>query len=127
MTPDRMLQLIRAKGKQVEPDNNVIEFIHEKVRLILIFDENADRMRIISPIIRIDTLREGQMVTAMEANFHSVLDARYCLNNDVVWSAFMHPLASLDDALFLSAIDQVTFANQTFGQDYQSGDLRFNG
>ncbi|PCK08050.1 MAG: hypothetical protein COA42_11180 [Alteromonadaceae bacterium] len=127
MTPERMLQLIRAKGEQVNADGNMIEFSHEKIRLILIFDENADRMRIISPITRIDDLKKGQIEAAMSANFHSVLDARYCLNDDTVWSAFMHPLASLEDSLFLSAIDQVTFANQTFGQDYQSGGLRFNG
>lgn len=65
------------------------------------------------------------MDRAMEANFHTALDARYATTHGQMWSVFIHPLASLDDDLFRSAIHQVAVAKMTFGDTYTSGVMQF--
>lgn len=127
MTPERMVELLGTLGGEVEEDGNVVEFAYESVPMALIYDTIADRMRIVSPIVEVDMMEEGQLEAAMEANYHSALDARYATANDIVWAAFIHPLSDLSDELFLSAVRQVAVARVTFGQEYTSGELIFGG
>ena len=104
-----------------------MEFEFEGIGLALVYDENANRMRVISPICDQGECAADAVEKAMEANFHTALDARYALSRGVVWSAFIHPLSSLDEELLVSAIQQVATAKTTFGDDYSSGQWAFNG
>ena len=61
----------------------------------------------------------------MEANFHSVLDARYAVSEDILWVAYIHPLRELQPAQAVDAIVQVYNAALTFGTSYSSTDLAF--
>jgi len=63
----------------------------------------------------------------LQANFDSALDARYAVANGVLWSAYIHPLSSLQDKQFLEAVGQVVNLTSTFGSSYSSGALIFNG
>ena len=63
----------------------------------------------------------------MQANYDAVLDARYALANDIVWSVFIHPLSSLTQKDFLSAVAQTVTAVETFGTSYTSGAVIFGG
>jgi len=63
----------------------------------------------------------------LEANYDRALDARYCINNEVIWSAFLHPLAELNDRQFLNALDQVVTLKNNFGSSYTSSGLVFGG
>ena len=128
MTPTRMLEIVRQEATEVHAHGgNVVEFTFDNVSITLIYDENADRMRLVSAICKESELAEGQLEKAMQANFHSALDARYCISNDVVWSAFIHPLSDLSSQLLRSAIRQVAIAKLSFGDQYTSGFLRFGG
>ena len=127
MTPERMEALVRQTADRFNNQGSVFEFSKSDCDLALIFDQQADRMRIISAIAEVAQLEPEHLQRAMEANFHSALDARYCIGNDILWSAFIHPLASLDAQLLLSAIDQVIMARLTFGTHYSSGNLHFPG
>ena len=122
-----MLGLISRHGEIVARSGNAVEFSFQTVSITLIYDCDADRMRLLSPIKRKSDLGSGELDDAMQANFHSVLDARYCVYDDVVWSAFIHPLADLSDDLFVSAIEQVALANLTFGDQYTGGNIYFQG
>lgn len=97
------------------------------VKLMVITDERADRMRIISPITSAPNLGTRKLYRLMQANFDSALDARYSIAKDVLWSAFIHPLASLSDREFISGIGQVVNLGQTYGRSYTSGALVFRG
>lgn len=125
MTPEAMLKTLEEVGENLQVDGNVANFTFHDVAIMLIFDPFADRMRLISAICEVDDLEEGTLMQAMEANFHSALDARYAVSSDIVWSAFLHPLSSLTDELFRSAIEQVAVARATFGGEYTSGMLVF--
>ena len=68
-----------------------------------------------------------EMARCLHANFDRALDARYCLKEGKLWSAFIHPLGSLDEELFLSAVQQVATLADNDGTTYSGGDLVFGG
>ncbi len=125
MNPDTMLTTIKKLGSDVQVNGNVVQFEYENATMVLIYDVQADRMRLICPIAELDDLEESMVFKAMEANFHTTLDVRYAISDGVVWSAFIHPMSELSNAFFESAIDQVATAQQTFGSEYTSGSLVF--
>ena len=125
MTPERLFALISEIDPQARGQDNVAEFEWNGVPLMLVFDLQADRMRIISPITNTADLLPGQLEKAMEANFHTALDARYAVSEGVVWAVYVHPLSPLTDNQLRSAVRQVAIARETFGEEYTSGDFEF--
>ncbi|MEM7382181.1 MAG: hypothetical protein AAF361_13425, partial [Bacteroidota bacterium] len=85
------------------------------------------RMRIISPIVEREQLEEDQLLNALVANFHSALDVKYALSDEIIWSVFAHPLKELSEHQVLDAIEQVYLAALTFGTSYSSTNLVFPG
>ena len=100
--------------------------INERL-LICITDEKNNRMRIISPITEFKNLDDTEIKNALIANFHTALDVKYAIADDILWSVFIHPLAELQEAQFLDAIQQVYNAAETFGTSYSSTHLVFPG
>ena len=125
MTPGKMLLILQEVAPDVEQQGNQMYFKLGQFQVVLIYDTAADRMRLVVPIMAQKDLQEGQLLEAMQANFHSVLDVRYAVTNEVVFSVFVHPLSNLDEALFRSAIQQVVVAAATFGEEYSSGTYAF--
>ncbi|MEL6506024.1 MAG: type III secretion system chaperone [Pseudomonadota bacterium] len=97
------------------------------VEVTLVYDINANRMRLVAPVARITDIDDDVLVRLMQANFDSALDARYALAQGVVWSTFIHPLASLTLDDFASGIGQTVNLVSTFGSSYSSGALIFGG
>ena len=95
--------------------------------VFVITDESHNRMRIMSPVIELGSVTSDELQTLLEANYDRALDARYCIKNEVIWSAFLHPLAELNDRQFLNALDQVVTLENNFGSSYTSSGLVFNG
>ena len=95
--------------------------------LVIITDSRYNRMRIIAPIIEVKDLKKKQLEEAMSANFDKVLDAKYAIANDVVWSVFAHPLQELTTAQVKDALNQVYLAAATFGTEYKSTNISFSG
>jgi len=95
-------------------------------------DLSIDRMRVVAPVIslqeaeqkgvRIQPLLERILV----ANYHSALDPRYAIDDSkVIVAAFLHPLSTLSEGQFLSALQQVAEMVWTFGTSYSSSELIF--
>ncbi len=127
MTADKLAELIIQVADTAQTNGNAIQFAYKETMLICVYDENANRMRIITPVIKKEDLEEDQLLNAMVANFHSALDVKYALSDEVIWSVFIHPLKELSDHQVLDAIDQVYTAAITFGGSYSSTDLVFPG
>lgn len=125
MTPDEMGSIIFEVGSDVEVGPNFWQFQIQGVFLMCIYDATFDRMRVISPIIETDKMTIAQQFSMLEANFHSALDARYAISDGVVYSAFVHPMSSINGNDFESAIMQVAILAATFGTEYTSGALTF--
>lgn len=127
MTARHLKALIEQSSDTLAQNGNSIRFIYKERPLVCIYDENANRMRIISPIVERSAIDEEQLLNAMVANFHSALDVKYALSDEIIWSVFIHPLKELSDHQVEDAIYQVYNAAITFGSTYSSTGLVFPG
>ncbi|UJH66950.1 hypothetical protein [Allomuricauda sp. SCSIO 65647] len=127
MTVERLLSIIEQEVDTVSVQNNSIQFMFNNSLLICIHDENANRMRIIAPIIEREKLTEEDLLNALVANFHSALDVKYALSDEIIWSVYAHPLRELSEYQVIDAIQQVYAAALTFGDSFSSTNLVFPG
>lgn len=127
MTPKLLFSTITQYAENVQQEGNLIGFSYKGIGVYCIFDAKADRMRLISPIIEVEKVPQEALIVALQANYHSVLDARYAIGNGLVHAAFIHPLSPLSVPELESAIRQVSHAALTFGDEYSSGELFFPG
>ncbi len=97
------------------------------VQMMIITDQRADRMRIISPIASAAKLKRAQLLTLMKANFDRALDAKYAVWRGQVWSTFVHPLSALRRWEFISATKQVAALVKTYGGSFSSIGVVFGG
>lgn len=122
-----LFDLVRKIDPEARIQGNAAQFRVEDRQLILVGDENAGRMRIMTPVAPVEALDPTILHRLLQANFDAVLDSRYAIANDMVWSVFIHPLPPMDEAQFASAVGQVYIAAATFGSSYTSGALLYGG
>ncbi|MEL6811712.1 MAG: type III secretion system chaperone [Bacteroidota bacterium] len=103
------------------------QVVYQEMPMMVVTDETNDRMRIIAPIIEVDKLDEEVLLDCLAANFHSALDVKYAVSNDIMWCVFIHPLSPLSGRELKSAIEQVYYGAATFGTSYSSTPLLFGG
>ena len=127
MSAMRLLEIILAIDEEAELTGNGATFAIDDTIVTLVFDANADRMRLFSQIRPSDGLSGAQLRRLMQANFDTALDVRYAIANGILWSTFIHPLESLDDEAFLIALGQTVNAVITYGSSYSSGLLSYRG
>ncbi len=127
MNPEKLEDIIRKNADTVITNGNSIQFLYQDIPVFCIYDVNANRMRIISPIVETTKIEEEQLLNMLVANFHSALDVKYALSDEIIWSVFIHPLKELSEHQVADAISQVYSASQTFGSTYSSTDLIFPG
>lgn len=127
MTNQRLDELIRHLDKSAEGKLGYWSLTIEGVGLQVVTDESANRMRIISPILKTENIDEDVLYRLMQANFDTVLDARYAIANGILWSTYIHPLMPLSDEQFLVGLGQTVNAVITYGSTYSSGLLSFKG
>ncbi|MFT4664751.1 MAG: hypothetical protein ACI9XB_001699 [Gammaproteobacteria bacterium] len=95
------------------------------VPLLCITDKRHNRMRIISPVKEVKDANSEDLLKCLEANFHTALDVKYSISEDVIWVAFIHPLQELTKEQVLDAMAQVRAGVLTYGTIYTSTDLTF--
>lgn len=127
MTQKALHAIIAETATEVRVEGNVALLRFGETRLLCISDEIADRMRIIAPIKPLEEATPQELLAALQANFHTVLDARYAVSNGVIFAAYLHPLSSLTREQVVAAMQQVTAARSSFGSDYSSGGPAFGG
>ena len=127
MNQARMEAVIKENASKHSGEGGVVKFEYHGVRMAVISDVTHDRMRIIAPIKKYAGTSQEQIDNMMVANFHSALDARYAVSQGILYSAFIHPLSTLDEGMLKSAMDQVANLALSFGSEYTSGSLVFGG
>lgn len=118
-------QLIDEVSTLLESGEGCWKIEYGKRILFLIVDEEHDRVRVMTPIMKEDDLEEDDLWDVMEANFDRSLDARYAIGDGVLWSLFLHPLTDLSRSLFLEGMDQVVTLANNFGGSFCSSDIIF--
>ena len=62
---------------------------------------------------------------ALHSNYDRALDARYALQDGVLWSVFIHPLESLTEGDLKNGINQVRALRKNTGTTFTSSELLF--
>jgi len=127
MTASNLKTLIEKFDEKAIATGNSVTFSLNERELLMVYDEKADRMRIITPVAPSGIASEEVLIRMMQANYDAVLDVRYAMANDIIWTVFIHPLSSLTQDDFLSGIAQTVTAAQTFGTSFTSGAMVFGG
>ncbi len=125
MDNEKLEKIFYVVGDTVTGQNGNWQVLVRGLPMFCFTDEFNNRMRIISPVKEIKDVTPEEMKACMEANFHSALDVKYCISEDVLWVAFIHPLRELSKDQTVNAISQVYNATLTFGSSYSSTDLIF--
>jgi len=103
------------------------KFDYQDSLVFVMTDESHNRMRIMAPVADSQSLDEDALRVLMTANYDRALDARYCINEGTLWSAFIHPLRELGDTQFHNGLTQVVTLSKNFGTTFSSGELVFGG
>lgn len=127
MTPARMGAIVRGLDEQAKAFGTGWQFQVRGRQLTLIYDEKADRMRIVSPVAAAGAVDSALAMRLLQADFDSALDARYAIAQDVLWSVYLHPLSTLTDRDLVSGIAQTVTLVDTFGTTFSSGLFIFGG
>ncbi|WP_350287003.1 hypothetical protein [uncultured Croceitalea sp.] len=127
MTSTKLMEIIEREADSTIVQGNSLQFSFNDAVLVCIYDENANRMRIMTPIVKREELDEEALLNTLVANFHSALDVKYALSDEIIWSLYTHPLRELTEAQLVDAIQQVYAAAITFGNGYSSTNLVFPG
>ena len=127
MTSQKMVKILIAAADESKALPHMVLLKYRGIELTCIYDVQHDRMRIITPVAARGNITEDQLEKAMEANFHTALDARYALNKGILYAAFIHPLSALTKGQLESALEQTATLAATFGKEYSSGNLIFRG
>ena len=119
--------LVRAMADSSRGGQGVIEFDFNNVRMYLISDVEHNRMRIVAPVAEFASLTSAQLDAVLVSSYHGSLDARYAVSEGVLYSAYIHSLAELNEGQVRSAVRQVSSLALSFSTEYSSGALAFNG
>ena len=125
MNNDKLNSIFHSLSDNVQGQKGHWKFIINELIFICLTDQLHNRMRIISPVVKMDEVTDAQLLKSMEANFHSTLDVRYAVSDGVLWAAFIHPLGELTNEQVNSAVRQVYSSVRSFGTSYSSGTLSF--
>lgn len=114
MTPERVAEILGERDIALHGDVGHWQFLHEGMQIFLLIDSERNRIRLVTPLTRLDLHRSNPDFSEVEllqkllkANYLATGDVRLCLNNHVVWAAFLHPLDSLTERDLLSALGQM--------------------
>ena len=127
MNPEQLETILTEATDTLQHSGNSMRMMYKDRLLICIYDVAANRMRIISPIAGREEVGEKELLNAMVANFHSALDVKYALSDEIIWSVFTHPLKELSPHQVKDAVYQVFSAAATFGSSYSSTSMMFPG
>lgn len=122
-----LLTIVTTIDEDAQLTANGATFTIDDTVVTLVFDINADRMRLFSQIAPSDGLSGPQLRRLMQANFDTALDARYAVAQGQLWSTFIHRLTSLTQDDFVSALAQTVTLVKTYGTTYSSGAMSFGG
>jgi len=127
MNQNLMEKAVKNMASHSEGGKGLVKFKFSNTQMYLISDVKHNRMRIIAPIIEYKKLTIKHLDAILESNFHKSLDARYAVSKGVLYSAYIHSLAELNETQIKSAVQQVANLALSFGNEYSSGMLTYSG
>ncbi len=127
MTNQKLKDILTQEVDDIEGIRGRWQLKLNELPMMVLTDSINDRMRIIAPIIEVSKLDEDLLLDCLTANFHSALDVKYAISDNILWSVYVHPLSPLTEREVRSAVQQVFLAAATFGTSFSSTPLLFGG
>jgi hypothetical protein len=127
MNNERLETILNVVSDSIVGQKGAWQFKINERMFMCVTDESHNRMRIMSPITKQEALNNEDLLKTLAANFHTALDVKYALSDQILWSVFIHPLKELTDKQVKNAVSQVYMAAITYGTTYSSTDLVFPG
>jgi Domain of unknown function (DUF1821). len=121
-----MEKILKSKVSQMEGVLGNWQVLYQERLLFILTDETNNRMRIFSPFAEEKDVELEAYRNMLIANFHSALDAKYCLYEGFIVSVYTHPLRELTKPQFIDAMQQVVNLVNNYGTTYSSTELIFN-
>lgn len=118
-------RFVQAWSPQFQGQDGQWMFQVEQMPLMVLADQQHDRMRLLTPVADAAGLDKETLLTILQANFDRTLDGRYAIWKGQVWSVYLHPLSSLTQQQFDAAVEQVMSLRKNFGTTYASSELVF--
>jgi len=125
MDIETMDKIFKDNTDSIVGDPGYWEMYVNGLPMLSIADQANNRMRIITPVSELVNISPGLYQQCLEANFHSALDVKYAISDNLIWVVYIHPLQELTEDQLRSAIVQVYNAAATFGDTFTSTDLVF--
>ena len=114
MTAERTAEILRQHDIALQGQTGHWQFLYEDMQVFLLIDAEHNRLRLLTPLARLDVLREESdfreaelLRELLKANYSATGDARLCLNKNIIWAAFLHPSDTLTESDLLSALNQL--------------------
>ncbi|OSY88624.1 hypothetical protein WH52_02790 [Tenacibaculum holothuriorum] len=127
MTPTKLGEIFTEVSDSIYSQKNQWRFTIKNIPLIAIADSTHNRMRIISPVAEVKKLNSELLLASLAANFHTALDIKYAISDNLLWSIYVHPLKELNKNQVINAISQVYYGNVNYGTTFSSTSLVFPG
>lgn len=127
MNNERLGQIIERMADDVQGQPGYWEFHIEGRKLVIVSDENHNRMRCMTPVADESQLSHDLNRCLLSANFDRALDAKYAIAQELLWSLFTHPLRELTESQLIDAVQQVKALADNFGTSFSSSDIVFGG
>lgn len=115
MTVKKMAEILREENIDLQGKDGQWQFFYEGMQMFLLTDSDSNRMRIMTPLAKLDLLRQTPEFSEIEllqkmmrANYLATGDVRLCTNRHIIWAAFLHPLDSLTERDLVGALGQLT-------------------
>jgi len=125
MDNERLEKIFKVLADDIQGEPGRWQFTVDSITFMCLTDEYHNRMRIISPAADLAAVTSKQMKECLEANFHTALDIKYAIAEDVMRVVFIHPLKELSVDQVVDAVEQIYSGVQTFGTYYSGGTLEF--
>jgi len=123
----KMSRILTKEAQKVEGELGNWQVVYGNRGVYIITDSNANRMRIMTPVIELKDIKKKEYQTLLEANFDRALDAKYCIYEQYLMTVFTHPLKELTEEQFVDAMRQVVTLAYNYGTTYTSTDVVFGG
>ena len=121
-----MEKILKSEVNKLEGVPGNWQMIYNDRFLFILTDETNNRMRIFSPFAEEKDMELAEYQNMLIANFHSALDAKYCIYEGFLVSVYTHPLRELTREQFIDAMQQVVNLANNFGGSYSSTELIFS-
>jgi len=117
---------LERRAERIERRQPLV-FVYRGVKMVCLYHEAHDRMRIMATVAGLDTLSQSSLASLLSAQFDRVYDARFAIQGDALLAVFVHPLSSLCERDAAAALDQIVNLVESYATAPSGGALRFTG